>query len=375
MVLGAGKKRLALAPLAPGERSLGCRSSPCLSRTQRDTSQQAPPAQFSSATGERSTRGSGPLWAWPTSFRGHLGDDERVFFDAHAKPPVWVTGVTRSTMPSSKLLSWSSSLTRNWLLELSLRDPSEDEVRYEIKAALERNTTLLPVTVLGAQRPTRSKLPEELAALDDAEWYSLGEDDSGSRQARQGRRGRSNRHRGRFQLETAGLAVADGASLLFLAQSPSWSSSPLLSSCSSDPRQSMPPLGASAAVTTANPDRLTSELLSSQMSSGTLPIGTSPQSPQLDSFNSYSIQGLNASGLRPANRSSRDDEYLQLPRVRQRRRRQFVLFGLESCAERSEGDRSLSTSKRKRHGEVRLRQGCGRRHTRPDVGLKLLGTE
>ena len=150
---------------------------------------------------------------------------------------------------------------------------------------------MLPVTVLGAQRPTRSKLPEELAALDDAEWYSLGEDklwesslravvdaivtevDSSSKLPPSGGRWRLP-----LVLGAVALVVVLAAVVFLLVRS----------------APSMPPLGASAAVTRANPDRLTSELLSSQMSSGTLPIGTSPQSPQLDSFNSYSIQGLNA---------------------------------------------------------------------------------
>ena len=204
---------------------------------------------------------------------------------------MWATGVTRSTMPSSELLSWSSSLGRIGSAEFGRRDPSEDEVRYEIEAALKRDTTLLPVTVLGAQRPNRSELPEELTALADSEWYSLGEDklwestlgavvDAIVSEVNANPGPPPSRGRRRLPLVVAAaVLVVVLAALLFLLVSPAPSTSAL---------------GASAAVSRANPDRLTSELLSSHISSGALPIGTSGQSSQLDNFDNYRIDGLNA---------------------------------------------------------------------------------
>ena len=204
---------------------------------------------------------------------------------------MWATGVTRSTMPSSELLSWSSSLGRIGSRKFGRRDPSEDEVRYEIEAALKRDTTLLPVTVLGAQRPNRSELPEELTALADSEWYSLGEDklwestlgavvDAIVSEVNANPGPPPSRGRRRLPLVlAAAVLVVVLAALLFLLVSPAPSTSAL---------------GASAAVSRANPDRLTSELLSSHISSGALPIGTSGQSSQLDNFNNYRIDGLNA---------------------------------------------------------------------------------
>jgi serine/threonine protein kinase len=63
-----------------------------------------------------------------------------------------------------------------WIKELNRRSGGEDEVRYEIAAAIRRGMLILPVTCGNASLPERAALPDDLAALIDHEAYQLGED-------------------------------------------------------------------------------------------------------------------------------------------------------------------------------------------------------
>jgi hypothetical protein len=63
-----------------------------------------------------------------------------------------------------------------WLAELSRRTAGEDQVRYEIAQALKHGKITVPVTVDHAELPDRASLPEDIAALSDAQGYELGVD-------------------------------------------------------------------------------------------------------------------------------------------------------------------------------------------------------
>lgn len=63
-----------------------------------------------------------------------------------------------------------------WLAEFSRRTAGEDQVRYEIAQALKRGKVIVPVTVDHAEIPDRASLPEDIAALSDAQGYELGVD-------------------------------------------------------------------------------------------------------------------------------------------------------------------------------------------------------
>lgn len=60
-----------------------------------------------------------------------------------------------------------------WLEALKQRSRGDDQVRYEIAQALQLDKIIIPVTVGRAQLPPRSNLPDDIAALNDAEAYEL----------------------------------------------------------------------------------------------------------------------------------------------------------------------------------------------------------
>ena len=63
-----------------------------------------------------------------------------------------------------------------WLAELEQRSASDDQVRYEIAQALLLDKIIIPVAVDRAPLPHRGDLPEDIAALNDAQGYELGVD-------------------------------------------------------------------------------------------------------------------------------------------------------------------------------------------------------
>ena len=63
-----------------------------------------------------------------------------------------------------------------WLAALEQRCASDDQVRYEIAQALLLDKIIIPVAVDRARLPHRAELPEDIAALYDAQGYELGVD-------------------------------------------------------------------------------------------------------------------------------------------------------------------------------------------------------
>ncbi len=63
-----------------------------------------------------------------------------------------------------------------WLAEFEQRSLSDDQVRYEIAQALLLGKIIIPVAVDRARLPNRSDLPDDIAALNDAQGYELGVD-------------------------------------------------------------------------------------------------------------------------------------------------------------------------------------------------------
>ena len=63
-----------------------------------------------------------------------------------------------------------------WLAEFEQRSASDDPVRYEIAQALLLDKIIIPVTVDRAPLPHSGDLPDDIAALNDAQGYELGVD-------------------------------------------------------------------------------------------------------------------------------------------------------------------------------------------------------
>lgn len=63
-----------------------------------------------------------------------------------------------------------------WLAALEQRSAGDDQVRYEIAQALLLDKIIIPVAVDRAPLPHRGDLPEDIAALNEAQGYELGVD-------------------------------------------------------------------------------------------------------------------------------------------------------------------------------------------------------
>lgn len=63
-----------------------------------------------------------------------------------------------------------------WQAELNSRPAIRDLVRYEITQALRLGKTIIPVAVDRARLPDHSELPDDIAAITDAQGYELGVD-------------------------------------------------------------------------------------------------------------------------------------------------------------------------------------------------------
>jgi hypothetical protein len=106
------------------------------------------------------------------ALRDRFGADS-VFVDVdRARVGNWRQRVDQALAESAAVVVLIGS---SWLREIKKRSAMEDEVRYEIAAALRRGTIIVPVTVGRTRVPHRSALPPDIALLADQQVYQLGE--------------------------------------------------------------------------------------------------------------------------------------------------------------------------------------------------------
>jgi TIR domain len=100
--------------------------------------------------------------------------DRAVFMDVnHLRIGNWRKQIDQSLADCAAVIV---VIGPQWLAALEQRSASGDQVRYEIAQALLLNKIIIPVAVDRARLPDRGDLPDDIAALNDAQGYELGVD-------------------------------------------------------------------------------------------------------------------------------------------------------------------------------------------------------
>jgi hypothetical protein len=100
--------------------------------------------------------------------------DRAVFMDVdHLRIGNWRKQIDQSLADCAAVIV---VIGPQWQAGLKQRSASDDQVRYEIAQALRLDKIIIPVAVDRAPLPRRGDLPEDIAALDDAQGYELGVD-------------------------------------------------------------------------------------------------------------------------------------------------------------------------------------------------------